>query len=479
MTLRLLSITLFALSFYCCTPARAQTGEILLNTSSSGSSGHFYRPLNVTSDQFGNIYFGNSSNPAVFKIDSQGVITEVFNQNSASLGIPIAGINGLVVDRVGNLYIAGRAPNPTFSSSGRADAKPGAVFKVTPSGSTSIAVSPLHQEFLGANYLPTSMVIDDQDNLYVSATQTVSYSYFGHGTLVKMNNVGQVSLLFENFDSVSGHAISSPSDLVVNSAGVVTMVGRSSNNVLQVHPNGSVVQILDENGDRQGNKLLHPGRIEIDSQDNMYVTGVDSQNVFRIDSNGSVTVVLNEDGNNAGDKLGRPADLAIDSRDNVYVSAQDTFNVFQVSPRGALHEIFDYNDIRGNPFRLAVDHEDRLIVVDYGNKVLRFNTSRFLTAHTPVLTDTIFHLPAIYLGEDQTLYDVRLQYVEGDRPGFNIISAYPILGETRLNNTPTFSAGTLDIWDAEVGASIYSLQIEQNENNQGPAFYLDWYRKIR
>lgn len=105
-------------------------------------------PSGLAFDQKGNLYVSSWSDGAVYKFSPRGRL----------LGIPLSGLGanslpyGVAIDSVGNLYVAGFGSH--YNSAGQ-------IFKVTPSGSVSVFVSPPL-----TNGAPASLVFDSAGSLY-------------------------------------------------------------------------------------------------------------------------------------------------------------------------------------------------------------------------------------------------------------------------------------------------------------------------
>ncbi|TYB79952.1 hypothetical protein ES674_08525 [Bizionia myxarmorum] len=134
------------------------------DTDGTGTNAQFYGPQEITADSQGNLYIADSGNHKIRKINSSGEVTTIAGSiegNADGTGIdaqfyiPI----GITLDSQGNLYIA--------------DSYNHRIRKITPSGlvSTIAGSSPGYTDGIGASaqfYFPLKIIIDNQDNLYVS-----------------------------------------------------------------------------------------------------------------------------------------------------------------------------------------------------------------------------------------------------------------------------------------------------------------------
>ncbi len=66
------------------------------------------------------------------------------------------------------------------------------------------------------------------------------------------------------------------------------VAGALSHNVFRITPSGTIIEIIDQNGDGEGHKLLEPSYIVEGSRGRFYVTGSTSHNAFEVVSNSAL-----------------------------------------------------------------------------------------------------------------------------------------------------------------------------------------------
>lgn len=178
------------------------------------SAATFRNPEGVAADGNGNVYIADTGNGVIRKVDSSGTITTFVTTFTASNGFSLNAVAcGLNVDGSGNLYAA----DGVFG-----------VWKITPSGSTSIVAGVLYD--LGYNgdgipatqawlYLPRGVAVDGAGNVYIAD--------WLNSRVRNVDTVGIISTVAGNgsfgFSGDRGPAISAtlwdPQDVAVDAKG--------------------------------------------------------------------------------------------------------------------------------------------------------------------------------------------------------------------------------------------------------------------
>jgi DNA-binding beta-propeller fold protein YncE len=178
---------------------------------------------------------------------------------------------------------------------------------------------------------------------------------------------GGISKFIDNTGDGLGNTLSVPVSVAVDTLGRIYVAGFFSNNVFRVETDGTVVEIIDANGDDPvgglGNPLTRPWGVAVDALgNNVYVAGYDSDNAFHIDVvGGTITQIIDSTGDGGGNPLDGPRDIGVDTEGTVSITGSLSDNVFRIRGFGGLvTEIADdTGDGFGNglysPWGLVVD----------------------------------------------------------------------------------------------------------------------------
>jgi sugar lactone lactonase YvrE len=215
------------------------------------SAATFQGPQGVAADGNGNVYIADTGNGVIRKVDSSGTITTFLTTLTASNGFAVsAAAYGMNVDGSGNLYAA----DGVF-----------AVWKITPSGSTSIVAGVLYD--LGYNgdgmpatqawlYLPRGVAVDGAGNVYIAD--------WLNSRVRKVDTAGNISTVAGNgnfgFSGDHGPATSAtlwdPQDVAIDAKGNLYIADTFNYRIRVVNPAGTINTLAGSGGyDYNGNNL--------------------------------------------------------------------------------------------------------------------------------------------------------------------------------------------------------------------------------
>ncbi|MFY9561410.1 MAG: beta-propeller fold lactonase family protein [Terriglobales bacterium] len=323
-------------------------------------------------DSAGNLFFSDSSNSVIRKIDTSGIITTYAGNGisdfsgdggpatAASLNSPF----GIAFDPAGNLYIADAANNR--------------VRYVNPAGIINTFAGngdfgnggdggPANQAQVGH---PVAVVFQN-NGLYISA-----------GSRVRVVNAGIINLYAgskSGYDG-DGHALlstqfSNPLALVFDTAGNLVVVD-SGNGRLRKAAGGIMTTIAGGNvgdgGPAKSARLDSFGSIRFDHAGNYYIADLKDNRIRKVNTSGQISTVAGNgitgytgDGGPATSAtLSFPWGMAVDSTGNLFVADTGNRVIRKVDTTGTISTFAS-----GNFFSLRqmdIDPAGNLYVADFG-----------------------------------------------------------------------------------------------------------------
>jgi sugar lactone lactonase YvrE len=266
-------------------------------------------PAGLAVDSSGNLFVMDTGNRRVRKIDSSGKIstfagngaTNFFGDHGPATSAGLDQPNAVVVDAVGNLYIA--------------DTSNHRVRKVTTSGTITTLAGNGTPGFSGDNgpataamlNMPLSVAVDSAGNVYVADSNNFRIRKINiNGKITTFAGTGQAGCEGCGDPPVDG-------GLAVNAAlGYVLGVGTDTAGNLYIADDGYFrVRKVDANGiittvagngqnDSTGdgglatNAALSPTRVSADNSGNLYISDSDHWHVRKVDSNGIITNLVGD-----------------------------------------------------------------------------------------------------------------------------------------------------------------------------------------
>ena len=213
---------------------------------------------------------------------------------------------------------------------------------------------------------PQCVAVDDQDNIYVTDSES--------GKIFVFNAEGKYKRALGSLKGGEGF-YKRPTGIAVDSAEQrIYVTDTLRNKIYVLDMNGSVVKVFGQNGDKEG-EFNYPTELRLAGKD---LVVVDAMN-FRVetfDHSGQFEWAIGNIGDNQG-AMFRPKGIGVDSEGHLYVVEGSTGMVQVFNREGQLLYYFGEQGTGFGEFRLPnglfIDHNDRVFVVDsYNHRVQIF-----------------------------------------------------------------------------------------------------------
>jgi DNA-binding beta-propeller fold protein YncE len=276
----------------------------------------FSNPSGITLDNQGNILIADSHNNAIRKIDKSGNVSTLAGNGSvgsvdgkgaeASFFFPIT----LAVDQNGNIYVA--------------DTRNNLIRKVTANGEVKTIAGKGSEAFDN----PEGIAVDKEGNIFVSDRNNQIY---------KIDQTGKITLHAGTgiAGSSDGHRLKAsfyiPKGLAFDDEGNLFVSDSFNNSIRKITKDGVVTTLAGchRKGKKDGNGdsacFFHPAGIAIDKNKNIFVADAGNQLIRKIDALAKVSTLAGtgERGWTDGDLLKatfwNPVGVVVDSEDRILV----------------------------------------------------------------------------------------------------------------------------------------------------------------
>jgi sugar lactone lactonase YvrE len=354
----------YTVAGYASSSPKTQPGLI---TDSSGTRSLLDNPSGIAIDSLGNVFFSDTSNHRICKLDGSGNLSTYAGSTTGVSGF-VNGSNtdarfnsptALAVDRSGNLYVADTGNNAIriielnkiYDSSGIVIETNRLINTLVGTGSVLASSAVGFTTMLNA---PRGVAVDISGSIYISDTGNHRIcKVTSGGTLQTLAGTvatsASVIYLSGNLDGKEA-SFKSPTGLCVDLLGNVFVADTGNNMIRRITPSGKVSTVAG-NGQpffKEGKRLqagfCRPTGITVDLQNILYVTDSGNNVIRRITTDGNVLPVVGSPQQLAGsiDGFGAldhtkslvpferratfngPLSLAIDGNKIIYVA--DTLN---------------------------------------------------------------------------------------------------------------------------------------------------------
>ena len=327
--------------------AHAQTITQIIDRDGAGDPNSFGTPRGgIAVDGPGNVYVVADFKGNAFKIDPNGLITEII-RGDGNVAVDLLLPRWVAADAAGNVYVTGLGSSNAFW--------------ITPDGMITEIIDPNGDNEGNTLKSASGVAVDESGNVYVAgATSENVFRIDPNGTIKEIiDGLGE---------GAPGRRLANTAGIAVDSEGDVFVTGKDSDNVFMVPANGPISLIIDPNSldldmDPNTSEFNEPFSVAVDGLGNVYVSALRSNNAFKITSNGVITEIINASGDDTHG-LNRASDIAVDDSGNVYVTGANSDNAFQIDPNGRITQIIDSS---GDGAGHALDNPVGVTTDQFGN----------------------------------------------------------------------------------------------------------------
>jgi sugar lactone lactonase YvrE len=297
----------YTLAGYASSSPKTQPGLI---TDSSGTRSLLNNPSGITLDSSGNIYFSDTLNHRICKLDVSGNFSTYAGSTNGTPGL-VNGSNlqarfnnptAIAIDRKGNIYVADTGNNAiriiqlntVYDSSGN-------TLETNRLVNILVGTGPNSQKFSSIGFsnslnAPKGVAVDISGNIYISDT--------GNHRICKVTSGGSLETLAGKYlsgnlnDQGQQASFKNPTGLCVDVLGNIFVTDTGNNMIKRITPSGKV-SIVAGNGQpffKEGKRLqagfCRPTGITVDLQNILYVTDTGNNVIRRITTDGNVLPVV-------------------------------------------------------------------------------------------------------------------------------------------------------------------------------------------
>ncbi|MEW6606426.1 MAG: tetratricopeptide repeat protein [bacterium] len=188
---------------------------------------------------------------------------------------------------------------------------------------------------------------------------------------------------YRYFDTIKGKddfAIYNPAGIVIDSEDNFYISSFGNNAILKFSPIGKPLLRFGQKGKDKG-KLNKPAGIVLDKEGNIYVTDFGNHRIQKFTSEGKFLMAFGKEGKKSGEFI-NPEGIALDSKEYIYVVDNGNHRIQIFSPEGKF--VGKIDEMLLSPIGVVVDKRERIWVIERGGNYLKqFATSGRLQNNFP------------------------------------------------------------------------------------------------
>lgn len=310
----------------------AATAQIsLANLRNKCGGGIFEQTSHISVDSKGNIYFADSENHRIRRIDPDGIITTVAGNGQGTITNQFCEPSGAVGD--GAQATTARLLNPSdavMHPNGNlilADQQNNRIRQVSPAGTiTTIVGSGMHNPYspgipatLSPMDWPSALAIDTAGVIYFAEVHSNRVARLVDGRLFTVAGTGDPTVL----SKPNGIAIDPSGNLLIADTGN-HRIRRVANGVITTIAGNGRAEFCGDGGAAAGSCLNSPMDVKADAFGNIYIADTGNNRVRRIDPAGNISTVA------AG--LDMPCAIAVDAAGILYIVDWQNYVIRKIAP---------------------------------------------------------------------------------------------------------------------------------------------------
>ena len=362
-----------------------------------------WSPSRVAVDGAGNLFFADSGNDRIRKVDSAGVITTVAGTEDRGDGGPAVNArlyrpSGVAVDGAGNAFIA-----DSFNDRIRKVDATGTISTVAGTGRTGFGGDggPAVNARL---YRPSGVAVDGVGNVFIADSFNDRIRKVdATGTISTVAGTGRTGFGGGDGGPAVQARLSHPNDVAVDGAGNLFIADSFNDRIRKVDATGTISTVAGtgrsgfggDGGPAVNARLSRPSGVAVDGAGNLFIADMDNNRIRKVDASGTISTVAGTGegrfGGFSGDggpavqaQLHGPRGVAVDGAGNVFIADRDNYRIRKVDSAGVITTVAG-TGVRGysgdggpasqaqlsNPEGVAVDGADNLFIADSGNDRIR------------------------------------------------------------------------------------------------------------
>jgi sugar lactone lactonase YvrE len=389
------------------------------------TSAAFFYPTDVAVDSSGSVYIADSRNNRIRKVVAgSGIILTVaggyIGDGGLAADATLLGLQGIVADAVGNLYMADGTDNRIR----RVDAAAGTISTVAGNGKKGFSGDGDAATVAALN-LPEGVAVDAAGNLYIADSNNERIRKVSAATGVISTVAGNGAI---GFSGDGGPATAAtfydPSGVTVDSSGNLYIADIGNNRIRKVAAGTGIISTVagigtqafaGDGGAATAAALDSPAAVAIDGSGNLYVADLQNSRIRKIAAGSGIisTVAGNGTSGFSGDGgaataaaiefhftffSGTGSEVAVDASGNLYMVDSYSARIRKVAAGSGIISTVAGSGNSGfsgdggpataaalNPMGVTVDASGNLFIADSGTNRIR-KVPTCVTVQTPKLT---------------------------------------------------------------------------------------------